>query len=195
MAEAVPFQAEPAREALAQLRPQIYAASLSDYNAGRLHGTWIDANQEPDELSDQIRSMLERSPEPGAEEWAIHDCDDFAGLRLAEDNNLATISRLAAGLAEHGSAFGAFASWYGLESADSDSFEQHYRGQWDSAEAYADDLLRDLGAEEIVEAIPAWVRPYLQLDLAGFARDLSLNGDLYVSQVAEGGVYVFDTVA
>ena len=25
--------------------PRIYVASLSDYNAGRLHGEWIDADQ------------------------------------------------------------------------------------------------------------------------------------------------------
>ena len=200
MAEHVPFQAEPspevaATEAPPALRPRIYVASLSDYNAGRLHGDWLDANQEPEELSDQIRAMLERSREPGTEEWAIHDHDDFGGITLSEFEELGVVSRLAAGLAVHGPAFGAFAAWHGHDNANSESFEQHYRGHWDSAEAYADDLLRDLGAEEIAGQIPAWIRPYLRLAVAGFARDLALNGDLYVNDAAEGGVYVFDTVA
>jgi antirestriction protein len=43
--------------------PRIYVASLSDYNAGRLHGVWLDADQTPDELHDAIRAMLAESPE------------------------------------------------------------------------------------------------------------------------------------
>ena len=34
--------------------PRIYVASLSDYNAGRLHGVWIDAAEELDEIWSQI---------------------------------------------------------------------------------------------------------------------------------------------
>lgn len=186
------MQASP--EAARVLRPRIYVASLSDYNAGRLHGAWLDANQEPEELSDQIRGMLERSREECAEEWAIHDYEAFTGIQLSEYESLTTVSRLAAGLLEHGPAFGAFAAWRGLDEANSETFEQHYRGHWDSAEAYADDLMRDLGAEEFIEAIPPWIRPYLQLDVASYARDLALNGDIYVSEESpEGGVHVFDT--
>ena len=32
------------------LEPRIYVASLSDYNAGRLHGTWIHADDDPDDI-------------------------------------------------------------------------------------------------------------------------------------------------
>jgi len=37
---------------------QIYIADLAAYNAGRLRGRWIDANQTPDELSGAVKSML-----------------------------------------------------------------------------------------------------------------------------------------
>lgn len=58
--------------------PRIYVASLSDYNAGTLHGTWIDLEPDmsADEIMEQIESMLADSNEPYAEEWAIHDHED-----------------------------------------------------------------------------------------------------------------------
>src|SRR5580704_284540 len=64
--------------------PRIYVASLSDYNAGRLHGAWISAAQTAEELSESVQEMLNSSPSPGAEEFAIHDFDGFGPLRLNE---------------------------------------------------------------------------------------------------------------
>ncbi|MEP0248115.1 antirestriction protein ArdA, partial [Roseibium sp.] len=61
-AQAVPCRAD---------RPRIYVACLAAYNGGRLHGQWIDAT-EPDEVREEVRTMLATSPEPDAEEWAIH---------------------------------------------------------------------------------------------------------------------------
>src|ERR1700722_12250921 len=63
-------------------QPRIYVASLSDYNAGRLHGEWLDAAQDPEALLAGIGAMS--SAEPGAEEWAIHDYEEFCGVRLGE---------------------------------------------------------------------------------------------------------------
>ena len=58
---------------------RIYVASLSDYNAGILHGTWIDFAQltDLDDLRAAIAAMLATSPTakaaPGqpAEEWMM----------------------------------------------------------------------------------------------------------------------------
>jgi len=44
--------------------PRIYVASLADYNAGRLHGCWIDADQSADAIRDEIAQMLAESKEP-----------------------------------------------------------------------------------------------------------------------------------
>lgn len=41
---------------------RIYVASLADYNAGRLHGEWIDAHQTADELHSAVTAMLAASP-------------------------------------------------------------------------------------------------------------------------------------
>jgi len=51
--------------------PRIYVACLAAYNSGRLHGRWIDAAQDAEDIKAQIAEMLKESPEPGAEEWAI----------------------------------------------------------------------------------------------------------------------------
>ena len=84
--------------------PRIYVASLSDYNAGRLHGSWLDAAQDPEALLAGISEMLATSPEPIAEEWAIHDYEGFCGAALSEYEDVATVSKLALGVVEHGPA-------------------------------------------------------------------------------------------
>ena len=43
-------------------QPRIYVASLADYNEGRLHGAWIDAAQDEEELERCVKEMLARSP-------------------------------------------------------------------------------------------------------------------------------------
>lgn len=178
----------------AAFQPRIYVASLADYNDGRLHGAWLDAARPVDELQDDIDALLADSPTPGAEEWAIHDAKGFGSLRINEFTDLATVSQVANGIAEHGEPFAALANWLGPAEATADRFERHYRGTWESGLAYVDDLLSDLGAEQYLQGVPEWLRPYVRIDRDGFARDLQLGGDIYVSDVA-GGVAVFDAHA
>ena len=46
--------------------PRIYVACLAAYNNGYLYGAWIDADQDPDQIRDEIAAMLARSPIKGA---------------------------------------------------------------------------------------------------------------------------------
>jgi antirestriction protein len=71
--------------------PRIYAASLSDYNNGRLHGAWIDADQDPEAIGEAIEEMLAGSHYGPAEEFAIHDTDGFGPVRLSEYESLEDI--------------------------------------------------------------------------------------------------------
>lgn len=52
--------------------PRIYVACLAAYNSGRLHGAWIDASQDVDDIWNELKQVLASSPVPDAEEWAIH---------------------------------------------------------------------------------------------------------------------------
>lgn len=173
--------------------PRIYVASLSDYNTGRLHGVWIDAAQEADELYVDISTMLSQSPGPEAEEWAIHDYENFGPLSLSEYESVETISRLGLGIAEHGLAFAAWAQHVGDDVEQLERFARVYLGRWDSVEAYAEELLVDFGARSAIDTLPAWLQQYVALDAAGFARDLQAGGQVWAVPVVGGeGVEIFD---
>ncbi len=93
-------------------RPRIYVASLGDYNAGRLHGRWIDADQDSETIREAIAAMLAESPEEAAEEWAIHAHDNFAGYSVSESADLEHVSAVAKRIGEHGEVFAGLPSDY-----------------------------------------------------------------------------------
>lgn len=183
-------------ETEARLRPRIYAASLSDYNNGILHGQWIDATSEVEEMQQAINQMLAASPTTArygeiAEEWAIHDYDDFGDIRVDENQSLATIAKWAEGIERHGEAFAAWVTHVGETSDDViEQFEDRYQGEWESVEAYGEYLLNELGAQRAVDEAPEWLQPYLKLDVTGFARDLEINGDV-ISSESPTGTWIF----
>jgi antirestriction protein len=172
-------------------RPRIYVASLSAYNAGRLHGAWIDADQDVDELHAEISAMLAHSPEPIAEEFAIHDYEGFGPTYLDEYESLDRVAALARGIAEHGRAFAHWANYLGSNDWEHlDRFDDCFLGQWESAEAFAESLLDDMGVD--IDAIgPDFLQPYVRVDMDAFARDL--GADYFIAEDTEG-VYVFDTM-
>ena len=104
---------------------RIYVACLSAYSAGILHGEWIEATADADELKLRVQAMLDRSPEPYAEEWAIHDYEGFGYLPEYED--LDHIAERVALWNEHGqNAIEAYMHNY--YRWDLQHFEDHYRG-------------------------------------------------------------------
>lgn len=163
---------------------RIYFASLADYNAGRLHGVWVDLDDctDEDELGEKINAMLADSKEPSAEDWAIHD-HEGVGNFLGEHSSISEIVTLANALEDchEPDALLVYASDVGLEYAIQ-SFEEAYSGQWDSEEDFAHDLAESAG---YLDAMPEGLRSYF--DAAAFARDLFL-GD-YSRDEATG--YVF----
>lgn len=172
---------------------RVYVASLSDYVDGLLHGAWIDADGDPEELAEHVQEMLARSPMPGAEEYAIHDYEGFGPLRLEEYEDLATISQLGQGITEHGPAFAHWASICGTSERDEMArFDDVYLGHWDSVEAYAENLLDDLGLDRLIEeSVADSLQAYVTIDTEGFARDLEYSGDVTSSE-GDNGVYLFD---
>ncbi len=165
--------------------PRIYAACLSSYVTGRLHGVWIDANQDVDDLQAEVDAMLAASPEPGAEEHAWHDFEGFCGIEIHEYESLEDISKLAAFVVEHGElGAGVHAHTGNLDEAIR-LLEENYLGEWDSLEAWADDYLEQTGQ---LDALPSQLRMYF--DYAAFGRDCGLNGDLFTVEVS-GSTHVF----
>jgi antirestriction protein len=172
--------------------PRIYVASLSDYNAGILHGAWIAADQEPEDLHEAVNTMLQRSPTQGAEEFALLDFEGFGHYDVEEYDSLEWISRIALGIAQHGPAFGAWAEHCDHEADALDRFEDAYLGDWSSVSDYAEELIDDLGYTRLLEeAVPEMLAPYVQLDIEGFARDLELGGDITTVE-HHRGVWIFE---
>ena len=82
------------------MNPKIYVACLSSYNSGKLHGKWIDAAQDADDIQSEIDEMLEASPVADAEEFAIHDFEDFGGMSIGEYESIENVSKLAIAIEE-----------------------------------------------------------------------------------------------
>lgn len=178
--------------------PQIWIASLADYVNGRLHGAWVNASQTPDELEAAARTILATSPEPAAEEWAIHDYDGFGILHLDEYESLQTVSIIARGIAQHGPAFAAWIDHvHGnretiTETMIEDFAYDTYLGHYDTVEAWAEELCIELGYTELAgRDLPATIASYLTIDHAMLARDMQAGGDITVIQADNGGVWIY----
>jgi antirestriction protein len=170
--------------------PKIYVASLSDYNAGRLHGRWIDAAQDVEAVEAEIVDMLGESRELVAEEWAIHDYDDFGDIRLGEFEDLGHVCELAAALVEYGEAFGA---WYVNGGHDDgqplgEQFQESFCGTFDDLDDYAQDLATGLG-EVTDQHLTTW--PFYCIDWDRAGRELELGGDIWTAPASLGRIHIF----
>jgi antirestriction protein len=165
-----------------QTTPKVYVACLAAYNNGILHGSWIDANQEAEDIHDAIKDMLAKSPIANAEEWAIHDYEGFCDLRLSEYESIEKVAEMAAMIEEHGEAWAKFAEYEGIEYATLERFEEAYAGEWLSEEEFAEEL-----ASETME-IPEHLSFYI--DYEKMARDLFIN-DYFSAESENSKVYVF----
>ena len=177
------------------LRPHIWIGCLAAYNNGKLHGDWVDAAVSGEELVASAKRIIASSPEPDAEEWAIFDYDDFGDYRVEQYDQLEQVASVARGIAEHGPAF---ACWAQLHDGDEDMlthFEDAFLGEYGSAEDWAREVLDELNLDLFLKmgAIPETMRPYIQIDYAGWARDAELGGDIDIEDAPGGRVYVFTT--
>jgi len=166
------------------------------YNNGELHGDWVDAAVESEELVRSAQEILSRSPEPDAEEWAIFDFDEFGSYRVEQYDPLEHVARIARGIKEHGHAFAAWAELHDGDEAMLAGFEDAFLGEYESLEAWGREVLDELNLVGFLRmgAIPEAIRPYLHIDYEGWARDAELGGDVYIERVPGGGIYVFSTL-
>lgn len=178
--------------------PRIYVASLTDYNAGILHGRWLAADQGVQEMQEGIGAMLKTSPTARrygevAEEWRIDDVDGWGRhIDISGFESLETVARLARGLSEHGEAFGAWVDVIGVTDDEGvGQFEEFFIGEYSSLEAFGEQHLDDMGFDAgELPGVPEGLRPYVHVDVAGWVRDMELEGAI-ASRDGGDGVYVF----
>ncbi|WP_298993213.1 antirestriction protein ArdA [uncultured Desulfovibrio sp.] len=163
---------------------RIYVASLTDYNSGILHGKWLTLDDFTDleDLQEAVDNMLKESPimkETGAlaEECAIHDHEGFHGL-IEEYSSLSDVWEIHALLEEHTdneNALIAYVNWVGGTLADAvNRFDACYEGEWESEEAFAENLLEDTG---VLSSLPDWAQQYF--DMKKYSRDLFMTDYVY----------------
>lgn len=166
---------------------RVYVACLASYNAGKLHGRWIDVEAGGiGDLWSEIESMLAASPEPLAEEWAIHDWESPVDFGIGEYPSLGDVVAYAALLDGFDTDVlsAAAALWSSSEGVDALRAQvERFCGSFDSAGEYAEETFGD------VYEIPQAIAPYV--DWSALERDMELGGD--ISTVRSGGrLYVFD---
>ena len=177
---------EPIHQTLKQTSgqgPRIYVACLAPYNNGFLHGRWIDADQDAEAIQAEISAMLEASPIPGAEEWAIHDHEGFAGSELHEYSGTDRVVALGAFIAERGELGAKVLEHFCGDIDQAQNAFDDYAGRYRSLAEYAQEI-----TEETTE-IPLTLVHYI--DYAAMARDMDLNGDMFTVELGFENVHVF----
>ena len=162
---------------------RIYVADLAAYNAGYLHGEWIDATLAVADIEARIRQMLAASPIPFAEEYAIHDYEGFDGYQLGEYAGIDTAHAVACFLAEYPEFGGRLLEHCGELEQAREIAENNYHGCYASLADCAQELTEDS------TDIPANLRYYI--DYQAMARDMELNGDVIVIERGYQEVHVF----
>lgn len=177
------------RECTDEDTPKIYVACLSAYNCGMLHGLWIDATQDADEIQADINWMLSWSPVcnyEACEEWAIHDYENWQDIQLNEYEDIERISELANLLEEHGKAFAVYYQYYGSDTSLED-FQESYLGQFEDEEDFVYQMWDECGTLKKLEELG--ISTYY-IDWKAIARDWFIS-DFYSVEVGYKETYVF----
>ncbi|AFY57332.1 antirestriction protein [Rivularia sp. PCC 7116] len=186
----LPFPDEE-RECTDEETPKIYVACLSAYNAGYLHGLWIDGTQQPEDIEDDIKWMLSWSPVADTEscdEWAIHDYECWQGIQLSEYEDIETVSELAQLLEEHGKAYAVYYQHYGSNYATEEDFKDRYLGEYEDEKDFVHQMWEECGKIQQLEELNI---PAFYIDWKAIAQDWFI--DSYFSiEVGLREIYIFN---
>ena len=169
---------------------RIYVACLAAYNNGKLHGEWIDATKGSKAVKKAIAKMLKNSPEPGAEEYAIHDFEGFGDVKLSEYEDIDDVCELADAIEEHGELFAAL---YASLGGDDIGYAKKvmtdgYLGEHKSLEDYAYSTCEECYSDSLGN-LPDFIKGWI--DWEGVGRDMELSGDIFTIE-HDGMTHVFD---
>lgn len=167
---------------------RIYVASLSDYNAGRHHGAWIDVDEwmDADDLQEKINAILKTSPEAAetgwpAEEWAIHDMEGFPS-NMGENTPIQDILKFVeyAEDQDEGDVFLAYQN-YSTDFGDWESAKDSYYGVYDTMRELAESQIGDQ-----LDACPETIQDHFDWE----SYEKSLDNEFNILY-HEGQYYVF----
>ena len=162
---------------------QIYVACLAAYNSGYLHGEWITPKADKEELQEQINKVLKSSPIKEAEEWAIHDYNDFPNL--GEYPGIENIIKVQEAIDEHGAdVVSAFLENWSIE--DLNHVGDAYYGKYDNFTEFAEQL-----AHDTIEGLndDSTLARYFNYE----AWECDLSHDYHEGEAADGSSLIFNS--
>ena len=162
---------------------RIYIADLAAYNNGKLHGVWIDATQDLDDIQDQIKEMLKNSPEEDSEEYALHDYEGFGNYSLSEYEGIETANEIALFIEEHGALAPELLNHFGGDINEAQTALENYCGCYSSLEDYAMELT------EQTSEVPKHLEFYIDYERMG--KDMEMSGDIYTIETAHDEIHIF----
>ncbi len=162
---------------------RIYVACLAAYNNGILHGEWIDATSDLDDIWDAINAMLKASPVEDAEEYAIHDYEGFDSYRVGEYEGVEGVHKVACFIDRYPEFGGELLNHCSNLDEVETMAEDQYCGCYSSVADYAQQL-----TEETTE-IPKQLQFYIDYERMG--RDIEMSGDIFTIETAHDEVHIF----
>ena len=162
---------------------KIYVACLAAYNGGRLHGVWIDATQDLDEIQEQVNVMLKGSPEQDAEEWAIHDYEGFGGYSVSEYSGFGELHNVASFIEEYPEIGGELLDHFSDIEEAKNAAKGNYCGCYKSMADYAQELTEE------TSQIPEHLQYYIDYEKMG--REMELSGDVFTIKTGYQEVHIF----
>lgn len=205
--------------------PRVWIGCLASYNAGRLIGEWVDAtdtdvmNEAQKRVAAQaVKAAKEAKEYPvyfgEPEEFFIADYDNFPSAvvsHLGEYPSYDTVAKIATLIEDKGeeaSAFFEFASNVGMDLSglDEDDFYTHFRGEWDSKEAFVQEQADELGVgglpgrvwtshhasfEDGVSTVDTIGHSYIDWDVV--VREMFDHGNYSYVTTGSGSGYVFES--
>ena len=100
----LPFPAHK-RECKDSDKIRIYVQCLSAWSYGLMHGIWLDACRQVDEIRSDIDWLLSWSPvstKEACQEWIIVDYEGFEGVRIDEHESIERVAEIAIAVKEYG---------------------------------------------------------------------------------------------
>lgn len=184
------FHREEHRAVTTQPQPtmRLYIACLASYSNGQPYGDWIDASTNAEEMLEKIKRVLEDSPAPNAEKWAIHDTEGFEPYDRTGEESLEEIAKIVEGCEEYGKPFLMYMNDRGYDAEESIEPMENgaYLGCYKDLESYAYEYCKNTG---IFDSIPRDLRHYF--DCAAFGNDMDLTGGIWTYEDSDG-LHVFD---
>ena len=149
---------------------KIYIACLAAYNSGYLHGNWVDVHGDAEEMEKEAQKVIKTSPVPDAEEWAIHDYDDFPNMgEYVGLDKIAEIAGMIESSEQDADTVKAVIENYSNDMGAAQRALEDNRGVWESFQQYAEDFADEqLACHK--DPAAEWIKQYF--DYEQYARTL-----------------------